>query len=255
MALLVYLAVTGERQPRETLAALFWPENDHHRARAALRRDLSELNLLLEGQWLDVSRESVSLRTGYWLDITEFQRYLAHEDADLDALIAAANLYRSDFLTGFTLPDCPQFDEWQFFQGESLRQVLASVLARLVGILSNQANYEEAILYARRWLALDPCHEPVHRQLMLLYAQAGQQAAALRQYDLARQTLHDELGVSPSDETATLYDTIRTGKLWATASISPAPRLHNLPTQTTTFIGRKAEVAEIKRYLLDESGF
>ncbi len=254
MALLAYLAVMGGRQPRESLAALFWPESSHRRARAALRRELSELNLALERQWLDTNRESIGLQPGYWLDTAEFERSLAHQEAGPDSLMATVDLYRGDFLSGFTLPDCPQFDEWHFFQGESLRHALASTLERLVGILSNQANYEKAILYARRWLALDPCHEPVHRQLMRLYAQAGQQSAALRQYDLVRQTLQDELGVSPSDETSTLYDNIRTGKLWATASIPPTPRLHSLPTQTTTFIGRKAEVAEIKQTLLDEAG-
>ena len=53
-ALLAYLAVTGEPQPREHLAALFWPENNHQHARAALRRDLSELNLALAGHWLHI---------------------------------------------------------------------------------------------------------------------------------------------------------------------------------------------------------
>ena len=47
---------------------------------------------------------------------------------------------------------------------------------------------------ARRWLALDPLHEPAHRQLMSLYEISGQRAAALRQYETCRQTLSDELG-------------------------------------------------------------
>lgn len=253
MALLAYLAVTGESQPRESLAALFWPENDQNSAHAALRRDLSELNLTLERQWLDVDRESVGLRAGHWLDVTEFQNSLAHADANVESLITATNLYRGDFLTGFTLPDCPQFDEWQYFQGERLRRVLVGSLERLVGILSNRSEYEKAIPYAHRWLALDPSHEPAHRQLMLLFAQAGQQAAALRQYALLCQTLKDEFGISPSEETTALYTEIRSGRLRAVASPS-TPRRDNLPTQTTTFVGRHSELAEIRRLLLFEPG-
>ena len=42
-ALLAYLALSGERQTRDTLAAFLWPELDEQRARAALRRTLSAL--------------------------------------------------------------------------------------------------------------------------------------------------------------------------------------------------------------------
>jgi predicted ATPase/DNA-binding SARP family transcriptional activator len=254
MALLIYLAGSGERQLRDTLATLFWPESTQQGARKALRRDLSELNLALGGDWLDAGALAVGLRAGFWLDVNQFQRDAMDKNADLKTLMAATNLYRDDFLTGFTLPDCPAFDEWQFFQGESLRQTFAATLERVVRILSKQAHYDEAIPYARRRLALDPAHEPAHRQLMWLHAQAGQQAAALRQYESLRETLRDEFDLSPSEETTALYMEIRTGKLRAVAAISPTPRRHNLLTQTTTFIGREAEVAEIIRLLCEEPG-
>ena len=213
LALLIYLAVSDDRQLRDSLATLLWPQSSQQSARKELRRNLSVLNQALGGNWLDIDRESVGLRAGFWLDVVQFQQHLADETIDPPTLIAAVDLYRGDFLTGFTLPDCPEFDEWQFFQSESLRQTLASALERLVGILSDQTDHEAAISYARRWLALDPLHEPVHRQLMLLYAQAAQQAAALRQYDLCRQTLEDELGISPTPETTALYERIRARKV------------------------------------------
>ena len=212
LALLIYLGVSGDPQPRDRLAALLWPESSQQNARKALRRDLSELNLALGGEWLDVDRESVGLRAGFWLDVTEFQQHLAAETADPDRFIKAAELYRDDFLTGFTLPNCPDFDEWQFFHSESLRQALASTLEKLAISLENQADYEPAIDYARRWLALDPLHEPAHRQLMRLYAQAGQQAAALRQYQLCLETLEAEFGAPPAQETTALYEQIRAGQ-------------------------------------------
>src|SRR4051812_39214783 len=40
LALLIYLAVEGGRQPRESITALLWPESDGEHARAALRRTL-----------------------------------------------------------------------------------------------------------------------------------------------------------------------------------------------------------------------
>jgi hypothetical protein len=51
--------------------------------------------------------------------------------------------------------------------------------------------------FGPRRVALDPLHEPAQRMLMLLYAQAGQQRRALRQYDTCRERLVSELGVPP----------------------------------------------------------
>ena len=252
LALLTYLAVTAERHSRDFLATLLWPNSDHRRARRNLRNRVSELNRALGRDWIEADRQSVGLQAGFWLDVAEFQGNVAQGAGNPQALVAAVDLYRDDFLVGFTLPDCPQFDEWQFFQRESLRQSLASALERLVRALSNQADYDTAVPYARRWLALDPLHEPAHRRLMRLYARAGLRAAALRQYDQCRQTLDDELGIAPSSETRALYKEIRAGRATG-AKPKPRPR-HNLPVQTTTFIGRETELADIKRLLLAEPG-
>ena len=252
LVLLIYLAVTSERHTRDALATLFWPDSDQRRARHSLRSRLSELNKILGDGWLEADRESVRLRNGYWLDVAEFQHALAAKDDNVKTLMKAVDLCRDDFLIGFTLPDCPQFDEWQFFQTESLRQSLASALEKLVGVLSDQAEYKTAVPYARRRLALDPLHEPAHQQLMRLYAQDGQQAAALRQYDLCRQTLEDELGISPAPETRALYQNIHAGNVIGRER-RPSPR-HNLPVQTTTFVGREGEIADMKRLLFDEPG-
>ena len=184
IALLAYLAV-GEAAgaSRGSLAALFWPEVDQARAHAALRRTLSALHKAVDGETLRIEREGVSLpRTGdVWCDVTEFLARLAagrahgHPaqavcDQCLAPLAEAAALYRDDFMAGFTLRDSPGFDDWQFFQTEALRRALAGALERLVAGHSRRGEWDTAGAYARRWLALDPLHEPAHRRLMELYA-------------------------------------------------------------------------------------
>lgn len=61
MALLAYLAVTDHAHQRDTLAALFWPENDASSARAEVRRTLSLLNRVLGAGWLVTDRETAGL--------------------------------------------------------------------------------------------------------------------------------------------------------------------------------------------------
>jgi predicted ATPase/DNA-binding SARP family transcriptional activator len=280
MALLAYLAVKGEPQRRESLAALFWPDSPAKLANGSLRRTLSELNKVVGGDWIISDREMVGLAPGLglWLDIVSFQKNLAdcaRATPDcLDRLNTAVSLYRDDFMAGFTLPDCPDFDEWQFFQAEALSQAFAMALQNLCLLYQQAGEYEKAIPHARHWLALDPLHEPAHRELMILYAQAGQQAAALRQYQVCAETLQAEFGAAPSEETTALYERIRSGDLSraakkpqngdarlvgspphrpdASLSRKPTRIVHNLPPQHTSFVGRRRELAEITRLLCDE---
>ncbi len=194
IALLAYLAVTGERKSRETLAALLWPEHDSEHARAALRRTLSALSKALGGDFLDVERAAVALDpSDAWLDVTEFRGHLTgSRDAD------AVALYRGDFLAGFGLRDSVEFEDWQFFEAETLKRELAGALERLAGERGAEGQFDGAIELARRWLALDPLQEPAHRLLMELYARSDQRSAALRQYRDCVRVLDGELGVAHS---------------------------------------------------------
>jgi DNA-binding SARP family transcriptional activator len=226
LALLAYLAVEGGSHRRDALATLFWPEYDQSSARADLRRTLSQLNRSLGDGWLITDRESARLETepGLTLDVHAFRQHLAgcdtHDHATsqvcpecLPPLKRAVELYRGPFLAGFTLPDSLAFDEWQIFQTQTLRDELASALVRLTNYHTSQGDFEPAIAYGRRWLTVDPAHEPAHRHLMTLYAQAGQRAAALRQFDTCRQLLQEELGVAPSEKTQEIYRRLVQGEL------------------------------------------
>lgn len=240
VALLAYLVVQAQPCGRAALAAMFWPESDQRRARGALRYTLSLLRRELDADWIDAGQQVVALRLNADCDVdVERFRALTQKWADLDFQVAAeadmeacreqlttaVALYRADFLSGLDLRDCPEFDEWVFFQAEALRQRLARSLELLVEIHAGQGEWAAAIDHARRWLQLDPYHEAAHRALMRSYAGDGQWAAALRQYATCTAVLEDELGVEPMPETRALYDEIRRsrhGGPGAEAAAAPA---------------------------------
>ncbi|VAW43053.1 hypothetical protein MNBD_CHLOROFLEXI01-3670 [hydrothermal vent metagenome] len=89
-------------------------------------------------------------------------------------------------------------------------------------------------------LTLDPLREQAHRLLMRLLARDGQLNAALSQYESCRQILAGELGVEPAVETTQLYQRITAAK---------QNERQSLPTPTTPFIGREAELAQISQQL------
>jgi DNA-binding SARP family transcriptional activator len=238
LALLAYLAVTGEAKRRETLAALLWPEYDHTHALGALRRTLSSLRSALCPECLEISRETVEIAPGANLvfDLAQFRELVstirarsaqAHGEnppSTLEALVQAVGLYRDHFMAGFSLRDSPEFDDWQFFQAEAVRQELSSALEILVQGLVTQGDFEAAIPYAQRWLSLDNLHEPAHRQLMQLFSWSGRRSAALHQYQECVRILNDELGVPPLEETTQLFEAIRENRFAPPQTRSRAQR-------------------------------
>lgn len=222
-ALLMYLTVTGEVQRRESMAAMFWPESDGPHAKAALRRTLSALRKALDGGWLQADRELVSAEAD-WLDCAAFSQLV--EDTRkhghpsdracgrcIEPLTQAAQLYRGDFLEGFTLPDSPDFDHWQYFHTLAYQRQLAEGLQRLATAHQDRQEFELAAEYANRLLSLDPLNEAAHRMLMSIYAHSGQRQLALRQYQACVRVLQEELGAPPLSETVELNERIVAGEL------------------------------------------
>jgi DNA-binding SARP family transcriptional activator len=203
-ALLAFLAVTGQPQARDTLATLLWPDADAERARGALRRTLSTLRTGLGGDELRVEGHRIALdNEAIDLDVRRFRALVA--DGRLDDAVTA---YTGDFLSGFSLRDSAQFDEWQASEADSLRRELAGVLEKL----ASNGVPRRAIAYAKRWLELDPLHEPAHRALMRIHARAGDRVAAIRQFHECERILDRELGVAPLAETAMLARAIERGE-------------------------------------------
>jgi predicted ATPase/DNA-binding SARP family transcriptional activator len=290
-AILSFLAAEKKVYAREELAAIFWPEEDHSTALANLRRALYRINHASGVGLVISSRSTVELNRNIdlWLDIEEFDRLIGDclpnsqevKPECMQKLLQAKRLYTADFLAGFTLPDCPAFDDWQFFQMDSLKRSYNSVLKWLVQEFRERGELEEAIGHARRRLALDQLDEAAHRDLMELYGLNSQFEAAVRQYDECCRILQSELKVQPAEETTSLYQRIRQRRSESSTSASkvglsenfaknmstargttpekamdprkisrPGPS-HNLQVQTFPFVGRKQELTEIRRLLLN----
>lgn len=264
VALLAYLAITAESHSRDVLATLLWPEYDQVAARVSLGTALLALNKALGRHWLDVERKTIGLNqsANIWVDVTHFCRLLAecqtHDHppekvcpACPTPLTEAVELYRDDFMAGFSLHDSANFDDWQLFQSEGLRRELVGALKKLVVCHSAREEFEPAIAYVRRWLALEPLHESAHRHLMRLYASTGQRAAALRHYQECAQLFGQEMGMTLQEATTQLYRDIKAGRSPSLPSWSLPRPSHNLPIQPTPFLGREKELTDIADRLQD----
>ncbi|HMQ34547.1 MAG TPA: BTAD domain-containing putative transcriptional regulator, partial [Chloroflexaceae bacterium] len=259
LALLVYLAVSRQPQSRDTLATLLWPDSDQREARANLRRTLHRLGQAIGDDLLATSAETVGVAPGapLWVDSQAFLDLAGSAEGQE----AAARLYGDDFLAGFSLPDSPAFDEWQFFERERLRQLLAQTLEQLTMGARARGAWDAAADHARRWVALDVLHEPAQRALLEAYAQAGQAAAAIRQYQELARTLEAELGAEPEEATTALFEAIRTRRFPPPSSPPPAeaPRPAHVapappPPAAPPLVGRERELGDLLGLLGAEGG-
>ena len=275
LALLTYLVVTGQTHSREALATLLWPEYDTVQGKANLRRELSVLLGTIGKAALVVSRTEIGVNPAFELacDVVAFRELLGGEElgetavspTHINQLQQAIALYQADFLAGFDLHDCPEFNEWQFFQREELRRLAMNAAQTLVAWAMAEGAYEKGVEYGRFWLSLDPCHEPAHRELMKLYALSDQMVAAVRQYNECVRLLDKELGIAPEAQTTALLAAIKANEFgvevgantfgketiegdWARQGDEP---LFNLPVPVTPFVGRERETADVQALLAE----
>ena len=220
-ALLTYLSLSEHPQSREKLAALFWPEFDQSRAPANLRRGLASLRASIPGDWLDAERDRISMRanTNLWVDVRVARTLVSDMKAHphdpwqpcpecLDLVVKAIPLFQGEFLEGFTLPDCPEFDDWQVAERESLRAELGWLLERSARGHAAAERWEEALVSTKRWLAQDRMHEQAQALMVKILALSGQRSAAIRQYEEFAAALQEEFGQEPERETRELYNRI-----------------------------------------------
>lgn len=307
LALLGYLARQDQPVSRSHLAGLFWGDKEEARGRRNLSRELSQLSALLPGCFLaDYHTIQFQPSDTYWVDVRTFAKLVKSglgkgasktslsktgphsqmpktaadwfpaqlaTDIQPELLAEAVALYRGDFMTGFFLDDCPEFETWLLREQEGWRRQVTELLERLLVYYARSDQDDQALAQARRWLELEPWRERAHRYLMVLLARQGERTAALTQYEICRRALAEELAVEPSAAMVTLYEQIRSGELSREEvfsapqppspptppppgdplpSSSPVP-LHKVPTPSTPFIGREEELAQIAAHLNDPS--
>jgi len=158
-ALLVYLAVAQPRgfQRRDALLALFWPELDQERARAALRKAVHHLRRALSDAAIE-GRGDEEVRLAeevVWCDAAAFETALDGGDPE-----AAVGLYRGPFLDAFFAPDAPEFEQWMESERARLHRRAFDAAWQVTEAEERKGNTFGAAYWARRAAA---CCDVVNR--------------------------------------------------------------------------------------------
>jgi DNA-binding SARP family transcriptional activator/predicted ATPase len=188
---------------------------------------------------------------GVFVDAAEFQRLLTltrekagdDQDETVTGYREALGLWRGPALAD--VRGNPVLDR----EADYLDHLKLSVEEEWTDAELAVGNHISVVDRIERLVAEEPLREKRWAQLMTALYRCGRQAEALRAFKEARQVLADELGVEPSpllvmvEEQVLLQDqaldleTIR----------PPLRRSIRLPVETSTFIGRAQEAAEVDK--------
>jgi DNA-binding SARP family transcriptional activator len=255
-ALLYFIAAQPEPQPRERLLALFWPDAPRASAQQVLRTTLHGLRKDLGGAFV-AGEETLALSPETWVDARAFEAALARPAGDLAGFQAALELYRGEFLDGFSLPDGPEFESWMTVERERFRRLALRGWAGLSRAYAARQDYPRALETLERALAFDFLQEDLQREAMRLQYLTGDRPGAIRRYDQLRRALDEEMGVPPMSETRQVYDSIIKDEVRRPATLEGAstpvetarpvqPMLVVQVDSPIPFTGREAELKAIR---------
>lgn len=142
-AILAYLAVTAQPQTRLWLASLLWPDVEDSRALKNLRDILPALRTMV-GEHLLITRQTLMFNgeRPYFLDVEALQTRLQLEGQSLEQRREVIDLYKGEFLAGFSVPQAGPFEEWQIMWRERLHELALQQMDLLVEQAIQQQKWE-----------------------------------------------------------------------------------------------------------------
>lgn len=268
-ALLAFLAVEADRSHRrEALAGLLWPERPERQARQSLSQALFSLRRAIGDTaavppFFLITPQTLQFNTAsnYQLDVTTFSRLASRQShahdppaagaAHIARLQQAVELYRGNFLAGFSVSDSPAFEEWMVLTRERLQRLAIEALGHLAAHFEQRSQFEQALYYARRQVELEPWREETHRQVMRLLALSGQRGAALAQYETCRRLLLNEFELEPEAETTALFQQIKAGRLSQPAEMQASQdrTFSPLPQPPAPVVARHRQLTQLKQFM------
>jgi adenylate cyclase len=214
--LLAYLCLAqGASVPRSRFMGLLWDRSSDAQARTSLRHALSELNSAVNHQvpgLIEIGRDSVRIDVrGCWVDALAILEAGSEAASDASNLVEPCSERFLEDLDGVT----PAFDHWLVAErtlfADRVRNNFEAELDRLI---EQNAKPEVRAATARRLINVEPTHESAVRSLMKAFAEMGDRAQAIREFERCRQALVDGPDLSPAKETTDLYEAIRLDSLY-----------------------------------------
>lgn len=195
----------------DTVIEQFWPDVRPDAGKKNLSQTASDLRKTLAEHGFDPAEDLVmrkhdvialNFELPLWSDLDAFRSEFSKgkQCLKLDRHRQAHQHLRQAFslIRGEYLEDCPM--EWVSGQRREMERQTTECCELLASVCGELGHFPELIEVAHRILDRDPCHQPLHAQVMEAHTSLGRPELALRQFEIAKASLLSELGVEPSTE-------------------------------------------------------
>lgn len=223
---------------RERLADLFWSELDPNKAKSALNTAIWRIRKIMNFASKDAARHLITVGSEVVLEDSKLiqvdshlleyasRRVLSRPEGleltrdEMKGVCAAVDSYGGPFLDGYD-------GDWVLQERERLHCLFVRSSWELMRRAAKQGQYERALDFVRKVLAMDPLRESIQRDMMLLLVLNGQRVEAIRTYQRLIGSLKTELDIKPMPETEDLYNGIVSGAIFVHIREFAAARFDN----------------------------
>jgi DNA-binding SARP family transcriptional activator len=187
---IAFVALHEHPLQRAYVAGSLWLETSDARAQANLRSALWRLHRPGH-RLIESSDDRLRLGEEVRVDLREAEalaRRAIGDGSELDIDVAA--------LAGDLLPDW--YEDWALLERERFRQLRLRALEAICERLMRAGRFDDALDTAHVAVAGEPLRESAHRVLVRIHLAEGNTGEAIRQYELFRRLLREQLGIEPS---------------------------------------------------------
>jgi DNA-binding SARP family transcriptional activator len=204
--LLSLLALESSFAPRTTIAGTLWSEVPGDTASSRLRTTLWRVRRAAPAV-IESRNDLLALASSVDVDVHRARDYVR-------LLEQRAHRPHADDIRLLGRELLPDWDEdWLIINRERCRQDRLHALEFLTRWYLQQRRHSDAIAAALAAVAIEPLRETAQTALVQAHLAEGNASEAVRQYNVYRSVLRDELGLAPARELTRLIDEHRAGML------------------------------------------
>jgi len=214
LALIFYLVINNNKCfTRDFLGNLLWPGSSKKATYSNLRYNLWKINSNFSKYYdlpvLNSKNDRIAFceEISYSLDIQELKKLLVLDDT---SSVKKVNImYSGDFLEGFYLKKCLEYNDWIFYERESLQRLYYEILECLLNKYKTKNMFYKSVEILKTMLQINPFNENLYQDIIELFLKKGDKRNALNYYNKCVNTLRENLNISPKKSTRALLSEIK----------------------------------------------
>ena len=129
-------------------------------------------------------------------------------ESSVEELIQLKALFKGEFLEGFYLKNCDEFNEMILFERVVCQTKQIEIMKKLITLYEEANRYAEELQVLHEMMTIEPYNENFAYRILNIYKNTGNRAAAINYYKKFEGKLRRDLNIAPNNELKLLCRTV-----------------------------------------------